>query len=66
MTPAALRQLRLDLDLSQQAFGRLIQVSRGTIEKWENGKTPISRYGKLALERLTQELATQRAGQNTP
>lgn len=41
-----LKQFRINLNLSQSEFGRKVGVSRGTIERLENGKYELK--GSLA------------------
>lgn len=50
MKPATLTSLRTRAGLSQAALADKLGVSRQTINRWENGLTPISRIKIPAIE----------------
>jgi predicted ATPase/DNA-binding CsgD family transcriptional regulator/transcriptional regulator with XRE-family HTH domain len=54
VSPAGLRQARLDLRLSQAALGEALGVTPNTVARWERGERPIRHPAlvRLALERL--------------
>lgn len=49
MKPKEIKELRLKLGLSQQAFSNLVGVAMSNVNKWENG---VSKPSPLALNRL--------------
>lgn len=53
-----IRQLRLDLDLSQERFARLLGVSLQTVRRWESGLTRPLPIINLKLEELQREAKT--------
>lgn len=42
MTPGKLYQIRIELGLTQAQLAERIGVSREAVNKWENGKWPIT------------------------
>jgi len=57
MTPDAIRELRACLQLTQEAFARILGVSFATVNRWENGKAePIGDYSRVLY--TLQQLAT--------
>ena len=51
-SPEAVKALRLQMGLSQEAFGELAGVSRQAVSEWENGKTEVSDLNGASLDRL--------------
>lgn len=48
MTPQAIRALREQLHLTQEAFASILGVSFATVNRWENGKTePTGDYARV-------------------
>ena len=52
LTGDALKQLRLDLKLSQDELARLLEISADSITQFERGTQDPSRYESIALHRL--------------
>jgi len=42
VTSAFVKKLRIDLKMSQSVFASVLGVTKKTIEKWEQGKNPVS------------------------
>ena len=51
MSPDEIKKIRLKLDLSQEKFAQLLNVSYQTVNRWESGS---SRPSPLATEKLLQ------------
>ena len=49
-----IKRWRRELDLSQTDAGRMLGVSRITIQNWERGRTPIPAMAEGACERATR------------
>lgn len=64
-TPAGLRAWRNARGLSQTALAAELDVFWTTINRWENGKTPIPRSVELALLWLGREDDAQPAAETT-
>jgi DNA-binding transcriptional regulator YiaG len=52
MTPQQIRDLRLDLGLTQGAFAKKLGLERSTISVWEAGKKTPSPLSIRKLEKL--------------
>jgi DNA-binding transcriptional regulator YiaG len=52
MTPKEIKQLRLDMGLSQRAFAKRLGVSHGLIPAWETGKRKPHHLRLPRLKRL--------------
>src|SRR5687768_12551118 len=61
MSPAAIKMIRLELGMSQQAFAAALGVSFGTVNRWENGK---ARPQRDRIERM-KTLQAQAIGTTT-
>lgn len=55
MTPQQIRQLRKELELTQQQFAELLGVSFVTLNRWENGQSKPSAMGLTRLKELGAE-----------
>lgn len=56
MTPQQIKQLRLDLGLTQQAFAVRVGVAATTVHRWEAGKRrPVSALVRARLEYLARQ-----------
>ena len=53
VTPRALKRWRLRLEMSQDAFGRWLGVSRCTVNRWEGGLAPIPKMVALVEQEHT-------------
>jgi len=54
MTPKAVKELREQLQLTQEVFASILGVSFATVNRWENGKTtPTGDYARV-LQTLGQ------------
>lgn len=51
-----IHNLRLKLDLTQQAFGSLLGISFVTINRWENGHSSPTGLGAVLIELLSEAL----------
>lgn len=56
MTPTDLKQIRLDLGLTQTEFGEKLGVTYGTVCRWENGKYAISERTAMVVRMLRDGL----------
>jgi len=54
-----IKEIRKQLDLSQEDLARELGVSFATINRWENGKTAPSRLAKAQLMSLCKEKTAQ-------
>jgi SNF2 family DNA or RNA helicase len=52
MNPGQIRQLRKELELTQQQFAERLGVSFVTLNRWENGQSKPSAMGQTKLEEL--------------
>lgn len=50
-----IKQIRLNLELSQTAFAEQLCVSFSTVNRWENGKAAPNRLAMKAIKELAQE-----------
>ena len=55
ITPEKIKQLRQQLDISQQDFAILLGIALQTVHRWETGKNKPSRMAKNLLEKLFAE-----------
>ena len=51
-SPERLRQIRYQLDLSQERFARMLGVATNTVARWERGLLVPPRVAELAAEYL--------------
>ena len=62
MTPGTIKELRAHLQLTQEAFARILGVSFATVNRWENGKAePTGDYSRV-LYTLQQLTTDEKAG----
>jgi SNF2 family DNA or RNA helicase len=71
MNPEQIRHLRKTLDLTQQQFAELLDVSFVTLNRWENGQSKPSAMGVAKLQDLAgrsdaREAASAKASGNMP
>lgn len=52
MSGAELRQLRLQLGLSQQKLAKILGVHQPTVSRWERGMSPVPKSAALVLRML--------------
>lgn len=55
MTPEKIKEIRLKAGLTQEAFAWRVGVACATVNKWERGKTKVSR---LAVDKIRQLFLT--------
>lgn len=55
ITPEWIKQVRVDLDLTQEQFAARLGVSQGTVALWESGDRNPSGSAKILLEMLGLE-----------
>ena len=55
MSPEQIRQLRKELELTQQQFAERLGVSFVTLNRWENGQSKPSAMGQTKLKELRAE-----------
>jgi HSP20 family protein len=60
-----IRELRLELGLSQERFARLLGVSLQTVRRWEEGLTKPLPIISLKLEELQRKLDKEQTGGDT-
>jgi transcriptional regulator with XRE-family HTH domain len=58
MTPAQLRSIRRDMDLTQAEFGKRIGISRVTVCQMELGKAPITERTVAAVHNIAPSSQT--------
>lgn len=64
MTPADIRRLRLDLDLTLAKFGAILGVSESTISYWESGKSHPRYAMMLRLSKMFDEVKAKRRAED--
>jgi putative transcriptional regulator len=50
--PAYIKEIRKQLELSQEALAHALGVSFATVNRWENGKTAPSKLAQCQFERF--------------
>lgn len=50
-----IKQIRLNLNLSQMAFAEQLGVSFSTVNRWENEKSVPNRLATKAIKKLAEE-----------
>ena len=58
----ALRELREGAGVTQTALARELEVTQGTISRWETGKDPLDRRSWLACQKAIEEIVARRRG----
>ncbi len=51
----AVKQIRLDLGLTQVAFAKKLHVSFSTVNRWENGRVQPNRLATMMILSLSNE-----------
>lgn len=51
----AVKQIRLDLGLTQVAFAKKLHVSFSTVNRWENGRVKPNRLATMMILSLSNE-----------
>lgn len=59
MEKEELKRIRLDLGLTQVDLAQLLDVSRITYVRWENGENRIPGMTRLALKAVRQQMETE-------
>ena len=52
ITPRRVRKLRLEMGLTQVAFGKVLGLTARQVSRLESGETPLSRLHQLALTQV--------------
>ena len=65
MNDKQIRELRLELGLSQERFARLLGVALQTVRRWEEGLTKPLPIINLKLEKLQKKLDKKQTGGDT-
>lgn len=52
MTPAEMKQLREEMELTQTELAQELGVDMMTVSRWERGRHPIPKYIDLAVSYL--------------
>jgi len=52
MSSAELRQIRLQLGLSQMELAKILGVQQPTVSRWERGMSPVPKSAALVLRML--------------
>src|SRR6266700_3337081 len=60
--PAAIRDLRNRLNLSQEQLAQRLNVSFATVNRWENGRAQPQGSAKIALDSLLEEIGQTELG----
>jgi len=58
--PALIKEVRRQLDISQEDLAREIGVSFATVNRWENGKVKPSKLAKVQLDAFCTKMVKQR------
>jgi DNA-binding transcriptional regulator YiaG len=53
----AIKQIRLDLGLTQMAFAKKLHVSFSTVNRWENGHVQPNRLATMMIISLSDEIS---------
>ena len=56
MNKEEIKQLRLNLDMSQQAFAVKLGVSLTTVNRWETGDFKPSQLAEVKLQKLLKKV----------
>jgi DNA-binding transcriptional regulator YiaG len=56
LTPAELRFLRGEIELTQAELGRLVKVDHQTVGRWERGETPIDQNAEFVIRLVAAEM----------
>jgi len=51
----AIKQIRLELKLSQTAFAKKLHVSFSTVNRWENGRVKPNRLATVTIISLAED-----------
>ncbi|MEX0323799.1 MAG: helix-turn-helix domain-containing protein [Puniceicoccaceae bacterium] len=54
-SPAALRELRVELGYSQEQFAHKLGLSFATVNRWENGKTKPSSLARRQIRNFIEQ-----------
>jgi DNA-binding transcriptional regulator YiaG len=58
-----IRQLRTDLNMTQESFAHEIGVTFATVNRWENGRTTPNKVAQKVLRLMERKLRKMRSGQ---
>lgn len=53
----AIKQIRLELGLTQMAFAKRLHVSFSTVNRWENGRVQPNRLATMMIISLSDEIS---------
>lgn len=53
----AIKQIRLELGLTQVAFAKKLHVSFSTVNRWENGRVNPNRLATMMIISLAEEMS---------
>jgi putative transcriptional regulator len=53
----AVKQIRIELGLTQVVFAKKLHVSFSTVNRWENGRVKPNRLATMMIISLTNEMA---------
>lgn len=57
------KQIRIELDMTQQQLADALAMNNNTVSRWETGKVAIPRRMQIALDMLKASLSKQEAAQ---
>ena len=56
LTPAELKFLRGEMELTQAELGRIVKVDHQTVGRWERGETPIDQNAEFVIRLVAAEM----------
>jgi putative transcriptional regulator len=56
MTPQEIKDLRVQMGMTQQKFSHALGISHNTLSNWENGKRPPSQMAVRLLQEQKEKL----------
>jgi len=65
MTPEAIRELRLRLNLTQTEFGAKLSRSKQAVSGWEKGHRNPDRLAVAAMREMMYNLDTEESNENS-
>lgn len=60
MNPDTIRQIRHELNLTQEQFAMLLDVGSATVRRWESGRTAPSRFQAEVIQAIYDKVKHRR------